>query len=160
MQVSNIKKELLAPCGLYCGVCAIYIADRDNNQKFKERLVNVYKPLSKTVDDIKCKGCLSDKKEDLFGYCQLCTIRDCIQTKKINGCYECNDFPCKHIENFPVPGGKKVILKAIYSWKEIGTEKWVKEEEERYHCPECNNPMFREFKTKRCNKCGFSVDVD
>lgn len=35
--------DLVAPCGLYCGVCAIYIAHRDNNKKFKERLVNLYK---------------------------------------------------------------------------------------------------------------------
>jgi len=32
------------------------------------------------------------------------------------------------------------------------------EEEKRYHCPECNNPLFRG--TKRCNKCGNPVDVD
>ncbi len=37
----EIKKEFLAPCGLYCGVCAIYIAHRDNNQKFKELLANL-----------------------------------------------------------------------------------------------------------------------
>ena len=160
MEVSNVKKELLAPCGLYCGVCAIYIADRDNNQKLKERLLKAYKPFSKTVNDVKCKGCLSDKKEDIFGYCQLCAIRDCIQTKEINGCYECNDFPCKNIENFPVPGGKKFILKKIYRWREIRTEEWVKEEEARYRCPECNNPQVRVIGTKRCIKCGISVAVD
>ena len=37
------KQELASPCGLYCGVCAIYIAHRDGNQKFKERLVQLYK---------------------------------------------------------------------------------------------------------------------
>ncbi|TET59251.1 MAG: DUF3795 domain-containing protein, partial [Promethearchaeota archaeon] len=41
--MSDINKALLAPCGLYCGVCAIHIADRDNNLKFKEKLVDVYK---------------------------------------------------------------------------------------------------------------------
>ncbi|HMA86582.1 MAG TPA: DUF3795 domain-containing protein [Desulfosalsimonadaceae bacterium] len=25
----------MAPCGLYCGACAVYIATRDNNEKFK-----------------------------------------------------------------------------------------------------------------------------
>jgi hypothetical protein len=25
-----INPDLIAPCGLYCGVCAIYIAHRDN----------------------------------------------------------------------------------------------------------------------------------
>ncbi len=26
----KINPNFVAPCGLYCGVCAIYIADRDN----------------------------------------------------------------------------------------------------------------------------------
>ena len=39
----QINPDLVSPCGLYCGVCAIYIAHRDNNQKFKERLVTLYK---------------------------------------------------------------------------------------------------------------------
>ena len=29
------NKELMAPCGLYCGTCSIYIATRDNNEKLK-----------------------------------------------------------------------------------------------------------------------------
>jgi len=39
----TINPDLIAPCGLYCGVCAIHIAGRDSNIKFKERLVNLYK---------------------------------------------------------------------------------------------------------------------
>ena len=39
----KINPNFISPCGLYCGVCAIYIAHRDNNHKFKERLVNLYK---------------------------------------------------------------------------------------------------------------------
>jgi hypothetical protein len=38
-----VNPDLISPCGLYCGVCAIYIAHRDNNPKLKERLVNLYK---------------------------------------------------------------------------------------------------------------------
>ncbi len=37
----RVGKELLAPCGLYCGVCGVYIAHRDNNIKFKERLTTI-----------------------------------------------------------------------------------------------------------------------
>jgi hypothetical protein len=156
--MSDINKALLAPCGLYCGVCAIHIADRDNNLKFKTRLIDVYKPISKTIDDIKCSGCLSESQENIFGYCQTCPIRDCVLGKGFDSCYQCNDFPCKFIERFPIAVGKKVILRAIPRWKEIGTEKWVEEEEKRYHCPECDNSLFRG--AKRCNKCGTSVDVD
>ena len=140
---------------MYCGVCAIHIAHKNNNEKFKEILVNVYRPFSKTKDDIHCNGCMSD---DIFGYCQVCPIRDCIKEKGYEGCYQCDDWPCKLIENFPIPVGKKVILRVIPRWREIGTEKWIEEEEKRYHCQDCGNPLFRG--ANRCNKCGNSVDVD
>ena len=38
-----MNPDLIAPCGLYCGVCAIYIAHRENNEKFKARLLNLCK---------------------------------------------------------------------------------------------------------------------
>ena len=43
IRVMNVNPELISPCGLYCGVCAVYMAHRDNNDKFKERLVTLYK---------------------------------------------------------------------------------------------------------------------
>jgi len=29
--------HLISPCGLYCGICAIYIAHRDGNDRMKAR---------------------------------------------------------------------------------------------------------------------------
>ena len=95
------REKLAAPCGLYCGVCGMYIAHRDDNQKFKERLATVY---GVSADDIKCEGCLSD---ELFVYCKTCPIRSCIVEKGIEGCHQCNDFPCTLIEDFPFPVGKR-----------------------------------------------------
>jgi hypothetical protein len=68
-----INPDFVSPCGLYCGVCAIYMAHRDNNLKFKERLVKLYQgevsgkgtlPNSEnlSIEDIKCRGCLSDER--------------------------------------------------------------------------------------------------
>jgi hypothetical protein len=145
-------RELLAPCGLYCGVCAILIADRDDNPRFKERLTGVY---NVGIDEIHCKGCLSG---DLFLYCRVCPIRDCTMEKGIEGCHRCEDFPCESIEGFPMPVGRKVMLRAIPEWREMGTEKWVEAEIERYHCPECGYSLFRG--AKRCRSCGSPVDVD
>ncbi|MFX1315291.1 MAG: DUF3795 domain-containing protein [Promethearchaeota archaeon] len=152
----EVKKELLAPCGLYCGVCSIYIAHRDNNLKFKQVLLPVYKAFAKSVEDISCTGCLSEGI--VFPICKSCQIKKCTNEKGIDGCHQCDDFPCKFINNFPVPIAKKVILRSIPSWRELGTEKWVEEEEKRYLCPNCGNPLFRG--AKRCNKCKVSVDVD
>ena len=158
--------DFVAPCGLYCGVCAIHIAGRDNNEKFKERLVNLYKggvdgkgtlPNSEnlTTSDIHCGGCLSD---DLFMHCKQCEIRDCAMAKGYEGCHECDDFPCSYIDNFSMTVGKKVILRAIPYWRAVGTEKWIQDEEARYVCPECGNKVFRGV--VRCNQCKAELDLD
>lgn len=152
----EINKDLLAPCGLYCGVCSILIAHKDNNQNFKEKLMKIYKPFVKSIDDIACTGCLSEGV--VFPVCRVCAIKNCNKKKGYEGCHECDDFPCKFIDNFPVEVGKKVILRAIHHRKEFGTKNWVETEEKRYKCPDCGNALFRG--AKRCNKCGISVDVD
>ena len=36
------NKDLMAPCGLYCGTCGVYIATRDGNEKFKAIMGNLY----------------------------------------------------------------------------------------------------------------------
>jgi len=146
------KKRFAAPCGLYCGVCGIYIAHKDNNMKFKERLAGVY---GVNVEDIRCEGCLAD---DVFFYCRTCPIKSCVAEKGIEGCHQCDEFPCKLIDDFPMPVGKKVILRSIPAWRELGTEKWMEEEEKRYHCPNCGYPLFRG--AKRCRNCKEGVDVD
>jgi hypothetical protein len=162
----SINQDFIAPCGLYCGVCAIYIAHRDNNQTFKERLVNLFKggvpgkgklPNSEnlTIEDMKCRGCLSG---ELFMHCQQCEIRACTIEKGYTGCHQCGEFPCQHIQDFPMTVGKKVILRTIPYWREVGSEKWIQDEEARYICPECGNKLFRGV--VKCNKCGVELDLD
>lgn len=145
-------KELVPPCGLYCGVCAVYMAHRDNNLKFKERLTGVY---GVGIDEIRCEGCLSDEP---FFYCRTCAIKTCAAERGLEGCHRCDDFPCETIDRFPLPVGKKVILRAIPYWREHGTEKWIEEEEKRYICPHCGYRLFRGAKT--CRSCKAAVDLD
>jgi hypothetical protein len=156
----EINPNLLAPCGLYCGVCGVYYATRDKNNKFLETLLNFYQDKmpgleNVSIDDLKCEGCLSDQTS-LF--CRTCSIKDCTHKKGYAGCHECNEFPCKHIENFPMPVGKKVILRTIPYWRQEGTEKFVADEEARYVCPDCGNKIFRG--AKRCNKCKIPLNLD
>ena len=147
-----MNTELLAPCSMYCGVCGIFMAHRDNNQKLKDKLANAY---GVTPEQIACKGCLSDEK---FVYCQACGIRACVMEKNIDGCHQCKEFPCKLIDEFPVPVGKKVMLRSVPARKKLGTEKWVEQEENRYRCPHCNEQLFRG--AKRCGSCKELVEID
>jgi len=50
------------------------------------------------------------------------------------------------------------MKRAIPEWRKLGTEEWVKAQEQRYMCPECENSLFRG--AQRCNKCGITVNVD
>jgi hypothetical protein len=124
------------------------MATRDN----RERLAGVYnlKP-----EEITCEGCLSEKT---FVYCRVGAIKSCTREKDLEGCHQCPDFPCQAIESFPMPVGKKVILRSIPTWRELGTEKWVELEEQRYTCPECGYPLFRG--AKQCRQYRAAVAVD
>ncbi len=161
-----INPDFASPCGLYCGVCAIYITHCDNNRKLKERLVHLYKgeisgkgtlPNSENIlaEDIRCNGCLSD---DLFMHCKQCEIRACTREKGYTGCHECDEFPCRYIEKFSMSVGKKVILRAVPYRRKVGTEKWIRDEEVRYICPECGNKVFRG--AVKCNQCKIKLDLD
>jgi len=161
-----VNPELISPCGLYCGVCAILIAHRDRNQKFKEGLVRLYQggvpgkgalPNCErlTTEDIRCSGCRSD---DRFMHCRQCEIRDCAKRKGIAGCHRCDEFPCSFIDAFPMAIGKKVILRAVPERRAMGTADWVRAEEARYHCPACGNKVFRG--AMECNRCKAKLDLD
>ena len=124
-QFPDIKKELLSPCGLYCGVCAVYIAHNSNDDEFKKQILPIFEEWgANTIDDIACEGCLS--ADIIFPFCQTCAIKKCTKEKKIKGCHQCDEFPCEIIEKWPSLEGKQVMLKEIPIWREIGTEDWVK----------------------------------
>jgi hypothetical protein len=55
----KMTNGLYAPCGLYCGVCGVYMASRDNNKKLEVKFVKAYNVKS---EQIACKGCLSDER--------------------------------------------------------------------------------------------------
>ena len=70
----KIKVMMFAPCGMNCKVCYKHC--------FNKKL---------------CAGCMesgSGKPE----HCRKCRIKDCVRSKNIKYCFECSDFPCKHIK--------------------------------------------------------------
>ena len=156
----DIQTEKIAACGLYCGVCKIHIATQENDLNYLNRITRIYKRhfpelAHVTADDLLCDGCRSIRKSVL---CRQCSIRECNQGKGFIGCIECDDFPCTFIDQFKMPVGKKVILRAIPYWRIHGTEQFVLAEVQRYRCPDCGGKLFRG--AKQCPDCKIPVDVD
>jgi hypothetical protein len=143
-----MNKKLAAPCGLYCGACGVYIATQENDEKIREKFSKAF---GSPVAETRCMGCLSDNHDDIFSYCKVCPIKTCVKDRKIEGCFQCGDFPCSFIDNFPVEEGKRVILRSIPIWKKLGTEKWLEQEVKRFQCSSCGTPFYRGGKF--CRKC-------
>ena len=152
-----VNRDLMAPCGLYCGVCGVYIATRDRNEKFKAIMGNLYglKP-----EEAECIGCVQpDPPQKLASLCKLCTIRDCIKSKGYYSCHQCEEWPCNIIEKFNISTGLRVMKRTIPIWRakvaehgdEKGSIEWARSECERYHCPSCGEPLFRG--AQRCRAC-------
>ena len=145
---------LAAVCGLYCGACGIYRAQRDGNQKRLEEIrlvVSGRRPLS--LADLRCDGCLSGG--NLMRWCQQCGIKRCSRNKPgVTRCSDCPDFPCPLVTAFNNDGYPHHVeaLGNLRRQREIGVEAWLKEEEERWRCPQCRAPV--EWYAKSCFRCG------
>lgn len=155
------NKDLMAPCGLYCGVCGVYIATRDQNEKLRAAMGNLYgtKP-----EETECLGCMqADPPKKLYGYCKECKIRSCVKSKGYYSCHQCEQWPCEFIENFGFATGKRVMKRAIPLWRaqvaergdEKGSIEWARSECGRYHCLSCGQPLLRG--AQRCRSCKKSV---
>jgi len=141
----SVKSEYLSPCGMYCSVCSIRAACRNNDQKLKEQLASFF---STSPENIICEGCMSGKT---FQFVKTCPIKACAQKKSLKGCHQCDDFPCNNIKNFPMEIARNGILEAVSRWKELGTERWVAEIEKRYTCSKCGALLHRY--ANQCSNC-------
>ena len=153
--------NLMAPCGLYCGVCGVYISTRDDNDKFRARLGQLYRT---PPEETRCRGCMqADPPQLLFAYCRSCRIRECVLGKGFKSCQACAEWPCALIDGFPLATGHRALLRTIPQWREkvarhgeeAGSVAWARAECERYHCPSCGEPLFRG--AQQCRGCGASV---
>jgi hypothetical protein len=158
------NKDLMAPCGLYCGACGVYIATRDKNEKFRQVMGNLYgtKP-----EETVCLGCMQpEPPKEIYGYCKMCSIRNCVRSKGFYSCHQCLDWPCDMIENFGFATGRRVMKNSIPIWREkvslLGDEKgsveWARSVCKRYHCPSCGKSLFRG--AQRCRHCKSPVADD
>jgi hypothetical protein len=145
---SNHILHALGPCGLNCEKCFAHVDGdiRKYSLKFKEKLGNfdVYAkrfetllddPVFKKYPDFKlmldyfastnCNGCRKEKCK-VFAFCG---VRSCYPQKKIDFCFQCDEFPCNKT-NFDEHLHKRWI-KLNERIREIGIENYYAETKDK-----------------------------
>ena len=163
-EAAGNREHLAAACGTYCGACPAYLAKHgeDEEVRTKRKAISSSAPTkaragippSNWMDGLLCDGCLSGG--ELAAHCQRCSIRQCaLNTQENDRCSDCEDLPCFRIERLMNMGHllhRSEYLPNLEAIREMGVQKWVRYEEERWRCPKCGLPM--SWYDAECIGCG------
>ena len=159
LSMDSIKlKELTAPCGLDCFNCEVY--EENITEALKTMLA---RKLGRDKESLSCKGCRTQNGCSVFPF--PCKTLQCVDSKGVAFCFECEDFPCKDYakklseshkgdKRFKYRHELPSNLKRI---RKIGTQEWLKEQKTRWRCPQCGGII--KFYHYTCSDCGFKKQI-
>jgi hypothetical protein len=118
-----MEEILIAPCGMNCGICSAYLADKYDLKK-------------QGINKGYCSGCRPRAKNCAFmkKSCEL------LGKGKVQFCFECIDFPCAHLERLDKRYSTKYHMSMIDNLnyiKEHGMKKFLKQQNDKWQCPDC-----------------------
>jgi hypothetical protein len=121
--VEAMAEDLVAPCGMNCGLCVSYLARKNdlNKQGFRKRY---------------CAGCLPRGKNCTFMKHQC----DLLGKGLVRFCYECKDFPCGRLKSLDQRYRSKYHMSMIDNLDFIRTHgigPFLDNEATKWRCPEC-----------------------
>jgi hypothetical protein len=134
MRKGKFLTELIAPCGMNCGTCVAFFGYTMDGKKRKHR----------------CSTCRSRKSQCAF----LKKECDKLTSKQIEYCFECTDFPCATLIKLDKGYRKKYGISTIENLSYIkanGIEQFLKNEQEKWKCPNCGGIIC--LHTKTCYTC-------
>ncbi|MFO7637498.1 MAG: DUF3795 domain-containing protein [Clostridia bacterium] len=136
-----MQENLIAPCGMNCGVCISYLAKKqDLNQKGFHRMY--------------CEGCRPRGKNCLH-MGDRCPV---LGKGLVRFCYECGDFPCKRLKALDKRYRTKYHMSMIDNLRTIqehGMIRFLSDEEKKWSCPECNQTVC--CHNGLCLHCGIGI---
>ena len=144
------SRNLIGKCGLYCGACSIYRAQRDSDE-WRNRIAEKSNCSSK---EVRCNGC-----GDLTSACwgKGCKIVVCTQAKGFNFCYECPEYESKSCSKYESLSERylniEVDLRSNLSRiKEGKIDEWLQDSEDIFKCKVCGKPI--SAWSSECHHCG------
>ena len=135
-QHGKFTPELIAPCGMNCGICVAFFGYTMNGKKRKHT----------------CITCRLRKRPCAFIKKQCDKLKD----GEIEYCFECMDFPCKNLttldRRYKAKYGMSMI-ENLQELKEKGMETFLENQERKYTCPKCGDIIC--VHDRKCYSCGY-----
>jgi len=132
-----IKEELIAPCGMNCGICSNYLAYVNN------------------LNRSKCAGCRPSNKKCTYLFEKCSGINHSLEgNSSARFCFECDQYPCKEINrmNRRYRENYKMSVKENLEYiKENGLSEFVAEQYEEHCCSKCGQLI--SIHNRKCFKC-------
>jgi hypothetical protein len=122
-------------CGSYCGACPDLLATRAGTAENR------------------CGGCKSDVVHP--GWCSICHLKSCAREKKIDWCYQCEEYPCKKITAFfedPEYPYHREAADYQQMIKTQGKAIWLEKMKKRWSCGKCGTAAA--WWDLTCEECG------
>ena len=146
---------LVAVCGTYCGACPMYINNQPGDKQKRKEMFERYAgaPMNMNLASLVCDGCLSGGY--LAPHCKNCKMRLCALDKPdVTRCSDCSDFPCSRLTDFSKDGKlhHAELPDNLRNLQKMGIKDWVRNEQARWTCPACNNPL--SWYDAVCSNCG------
>jgi len=141
MANKEFTADLIAPCGINCGLCKAYLA---YSREVPYKKGEVYH----------CTGCRVRDKKCAF------IKRDCekLRKKQISYCFECQDMPCERLSKLDRLYTSHYGISPIENQKlikEKGMDEFLKTEKEKHKCPSCGDVV--SMHNGKCYACGFQA---
>jgi hypothetical protein len=122
-------------CGSYCGACQDLLDTKNG------------------IAQNKCCGCKS--KINHPGWCSKCNLKECARKRKIEYCYQCNDYPCNNLISFmedPNYPYHKEVIEYMKIIEREGKDIWLEKMKNRWSCPKCKKTV--SWWEQTCKECG------
>jgi Protein of unknown function (DUF3795) len=121
------KADLVAPCGMNCGICSGYLAATHDIKKQGIRMTY-------------CRGCRPRNKNCAFlkKRCRL------LSEGGVNFCSGCPDFPCDPLTSIDKRYRERYRMSMIENLafiRDHGIDAFLKKEEEKWRCPGCGGTI-------------------
>ena len=126
----KIDEYYFAPCGVNCFVCYVHLKNK--------------KP---------CNGCYG-KDDNKPERCKQCKIKQCVISRKITYCFECNEFPCKSIKNLEKSYISRYFVSLLdnsQKVKDIGLIEFLANEKNKWNCSVCGGVITQHG--NYCSEC-------